>query len=140
MTLQAARIEFTKCLGRLLAFGEANGFALMIDETKRAQAAADWNANHCRIFVQGKRCERPMAIHGALDHAFKPIGSAKSVHLNGLAADIYIIEDGRISNDKGKYAILAGHWKALHGLARWGGDFEGFPDLGHFSFTWEGRS
>ena len=70
---------------------------------------------------------------------FKPIGIAKSVHCNGLAVDLYIIEDGEISNERAGYEALGAYWKSLHPLARWGGDFEGFPDLGHFSFEWEGR-
>ncbi len=141
MTLLEARIAFTECLGELLEYAcKERGYELIIDEVKRSQMAATWNATHCRVEVAGKRCEKlkndPVHEH----HAFKPIGIAKSVHIQSLAADAYIIVDGAISNDRDEYAVLGEYWKGLHELARWGGDFKGFPDLGHFSFTWDGRS
>ena len=141
MNLQAARIAFTKNLGRLILKGDELGFKLLIDEVKRDPRTAKWNATHCRIRVEdGRRCEMTPEQHASLDHAFKPIGIEKSVHIQALAADIYIMVNGEISNDREGYATLGQFWKSLHYLARWGGDFEGFPDLGHFSFTWDGRA
>lgn len=140
MSLQAARIEFTRCLGKLLAFGEENGFALMLDESKRGKQQAEWNATHCGRFIDGVRCERTRGVHGmpAVQHPFIPVGIQNSVHTLGLAVDLYIMVDGQISNDFNSYATLGGCWKAMHGLARWGGDFKNL-DLGHFSFEWGGR-
>lgn len=141
MKLIEARIAFTECLGELLDYAtKERGFDLIIDETKRTQQSATWNATHCRVMVNGKRCERlkPDPVHA--DHAFKAIGIARSVHISGLAADLYIIEDDQICNDRAEYAVLGDFWKGLHELSRWGGDFKGFADLGHFSFEWEGRS
>lgn len=136
MTLLEARIEFTRCLGDLLAFAKASDLDMMIDETKRHPMVAQWNATHCKVRLGDKRCERTRDEHPSTGHAFKAIGIAKSVHIQGLAADIYIIKNGAISNDTHGYAVLGNYWKTLHDLARWGGDFE---DYGHFSFTWEGR-
>lgn len=141
MTLLETRIEFTRCLGDLLKFSETSkGYDLIVDEVKRSQFTSTWNATHCRVEVGGKRCEKikPDPVHEG--HTFKPIGIARSVHNHSLAADLYIIVDRQISNDPNEYAILGTYWKTLHPLARWGGDFKGFPDLGHFSFTYEGRS
>lgn len=140
MKLLDARIEFTRCLGDLLDFGKTRGYDLMIDETKRHPMVAQWNATHCRVRIGDKRCERTPDEHPPTGHAFKPIGIAKSVHIQGLAADLYIIKDGKIAEDPSGYSVLGHYWKSLHELGRWGGDFEGFADLGHFSFTWEGRS
>lgn len=141
MTLLETRIEFTKCLGDLIRFaGEHRGYDLIIDETKRSQVTATWNATHCRVVVGGKRCEKLKTDTVHRSHEFKSIGIAKSVHIQGLAADLYIIVDDEISNDRDEYAVLGEFWKGLHSEARWGGDFKGFPDLGHFSFTWDGRS
>ena len=141
MTLLETRIEFTRCLGELLQFAcVTRGYDVIADELKRNQIVATWNATHCRVEVGGKRCEKLKPDHTKMAHTFLPIGIAKSVHLSSLAIDLYIIDSSKISNDRDEYAILGGHWKTLHPLARWGGDFKGFPDLGHFSFEWEGRS
>lgn len=140
MSLQAARIEFTRCVAKLLAFGLENGYALMLDEGKRGKQQAEWNATHCGRYFNGVRCEKTRGVHGTpnVQHSFTPVGIKESVHNSGLAIDLYIMVDGQISDDFGAYATLGGCWKAMHGLARWGGDFENL-DLGHFSFEWKGR-
>lgn len=139
MTLLEARIEFTRCLGKLLT--EFSHLDLLVAETLRDSRTAQWNATHCRVVVGGKRCEQLLDAHPrGVGHSFRPIGIAKSTHTLGLAVDLYVIREGEIDNAKGSYSPLGNRWKELHSLARWGGDFQGFPDLGHFSFTWEGRS
>lgn len=139
MTLLEARIEFARCFGRLLT--EFASLNLIVAETLRDPKVAQWNATHCRVVVGGHRCERPADDHPrGLGHDFRPIGIAKSVHTLGLGVDLYIIKDGQIDNARVSYIPLGLSWKAYNPLARWGGDFQGFPDLGHFSFTWEGRS
>jgi hypothetical protein len=140
LTLIEARIEFTRCLTDLLHVADIDGHDMMIAEVVRDRMTAEWNSRHCRVMLGKNRCERTRDEHPSTGHEFKPIGIAKSVHCSGLAVDLYIIENKAISNDEKKYASLGAYWKSLHPLARWGGDFEGFPDLGHFSFTWEGRS
>lgn len=140
MTLLEARVAFTRCIGDLLAFAKASDYDVMIDETKRHPMIAQWNATHCRVRMGDKRCERTPDEHPPTGHSFKPIGIAKSVHIQGLAADIYIIKNGAIDNDPRGYSVLGHYWESLHELARWGGRFEGFADNGHFSFTWEGRA
>ncbi len=139
MKLLEARIDFTRCLTDLMEFGVGGGRDLMIAETVRDPMTALWNSQHCRVVVGKGRCEKTRDEHPPTGHQFKAIGIAKSVHCVGLAVDLYIITDGKIDNDQSKYAVLGNYWKSLHPLARWGGDFEGFPDLGHFSFEWEGR-
>ena len=139
MTLLETRIDFTRCLTDLLHMGDVDGYDLMIAEVVRDRMTAEWNSLHCRVMLGKTRCERTRDEHPPTGHLFKPIGIAKSVHCVGLAVDLYIIENKNISDDPKGYSILGNYWKSLHPLARWGGDFEGFPDLGHFSFEWEGR-
>lgn len=139
MSLSEARIVFTRCLGRLLVECDRLGFPVVADELKRHEMVADWNATHCRVFVGKQRCERTQAQHSPSEHDFNPIGIRESTHLRALAIDLYILENGAISNDRARYAVLGAYWKSLHPALRWGGDFKGFSDLGHFSHEWQGR-
>jgi len=120
------------------------GYFVKGGETLRGEQQAEWNATHCRVWLAGERCERVRADHGkgwADKHDFRPIGSRNSLHCVGLAGDLLILEDGgtRISNDRRKYEKLGSFWKAIRPANCWGGDFEGFPDLGHFSREHGGR-
>ena len=139
MTLLEARFDFTRCVGRLLALADSQGFSTVLDEAKRGPIQARWNADHCRVLVGGKRCEKAATdeIHLHNGHAFKAIGISDSCHGYGLAVDLLLFSGGAISNDRLHYAVLGNYWKTLHPLARWGGDFKGFPDLGHYSFEWQ---
>lgn len=139
MSLSAARVRFTRCLGKLLVECDRLGLEVVADELKRHELVAEWNATHCRVYVGKQRCERTQAQHGPNEHDFRPIGIRESTHRRALAIDLYILEGGRISNDREKYAQLGAYWKGLDPELRWGGDFEGFPDLGHFSHEWQGR-
>lgn len=123
----------------LIVEGGRLGFDLVADELKRHELVAEWNATHCRVYAGKQRCERTREQHAAGEHAFRAIGIRESTHRRALAIDLYIIEGGRISNDREKYAQLGAFWKAQHPELRWGGDFTGFPDLGHFSHEWQGR-
>jgi hypothetical protein len=139
-TLLEARIDFTRCLGQLLLHGNEQGMQLIACEVLRSPQAATWNAEHCAVHVDGVRCERTLAhsVHAESGHRFSPIGVGKSVHLSGLAVDLYVIVLRKISNEEAPYANLARYWKTLDPIARWGGDFKS-KDLGHYSFEWEGR-
>lgn len=136
------RIDFTRCVGVQIVFATQQGIDLIVDQTRRSKMEAEWNASHCRQYLGRNRCERtysdPAHKQGG-SHSFQPIGIADSVHINGLGVDTYGIVDGKLSNDPVLYGILGEHWKTLHSLARWGGDFESFKDYGHFSFEYQGR-
>lgn len=150
MSFLHAREVFTFSLADLLVFGRALclqlgleeqcTYTLIIDEVRRSKESARWNANHCRVVENGQRCERPLGTHiSAADHDFKPIGILESVHVNALAADLLVMRNGRIENDQRIYKALGQFWKAQDDQLRWGGDFTGFKDLGHFSHRWNGR-
>lgn len=137
-TLLEARIVFSSALAHLFAEANALGLDWIVDEVKRSPLQAKWNATHCRVMVAGKRCEQLDMSHTG-GHTFKPIGLERSVHVNALAVDLLFIQHGRIMDDPTPYAQLAEKWKALDPELRWGGDFAGFADLGHFSHEWQGR-
>lgn len=151
MSLLNARETFTHAFGDLLVFGgalclqlsieEECTYTLILDETKRSAEAAKWNAEHCREIEDGQRCEQIELFHqgGRIGHEFKPIGILKSVHRNALAGDLLVMRNGRIENDERIYKALGQFWKAQNDQLRWGGDFAGFKDLGHFSHRWNGR-
>jgi len=133
-------------LAALIQFAQDDlGYFVKGGETLRGKQQAEWNATHCRVWIGGTRCERVSADHGkgwADKHEFKPIGTLNSNHVIGLAADLYIMEDNgtKISQDVNKYAKLGAFWKSIRPSNRWGGDFTGFRDLGHFSREHGGRS
>lgn len=137
-TLFEARVVFSRAVGLLL--GEINGRGLdyLLDQGKRSPGEARWNAEHCRVVVNGRRCEEPIGAHRA-PHEFKPIGIAESVHVQALAQDLLLVKDGAIVNDRAAYEPLGAFWKGLDTELRWGGDFKGFADLGHFSHEWGRR-
>ena len=139
MKLITARLEFTRCVALLLVFAAVNRIPLILDEARRHKMVAKWNAGHCRKQVRHGRCEKGPEEHPPSGHVFAAIGILESTHRSALAIDAYVIRDGKISSLRSAYAILGAHWKTLHPLARWGGDFKGFADLGHFSFEWRGR-
>lgn len=144
MTLSAARIVFTRALGKLLVEADRLGIEVAIDETKRHPLVADWNASHCRVYSGGRRCE--LAANAVIHregtegrHAFLPIGIRFSTHRDALAADLILYIAGQPSSARVHFEPLGAYWKGLHPMLRWGGDFTGFPDLGHFSHEWQGR-
>lgn len=137
-TLLQARVVFSRAVGLLLAEINSKGQDFLLDQGKRTVSEAKWNATHCRVVVNGKRCEQPMDKHVAI-HDFKPIGIEQSVHVDGLAQDLLLVKDGAIVNDPAAYAPLGAFWTSLDPALAWGGNFKGFPDLGHFSHEWQGR-
>jgi hypothetical protein len=64
-----------------------------------------------------------------------------SLHFSGLAVDLNAYRDGVYLTSCEDYRKLGDHWKTLHELARWGGDFknESSGDGNHFSFEFQGR-
>lgn len=64
-------------------------------------------------------------------------GIKNSLHGLGLAADIVLSIDGKVTFKVDDYEKLGTHWKSLHPDNRWGGDFRGKVkrDAGHISMT-----
>lgn len=65
-------------------------------------------------------------------------GIANSLHCQRLAVDLLLDIDGVWQTATPAYKPLGDHWKSLHPLCRWGGDFHSNPDGNHFSMEWQG--
>ena len=140
MRLGAKRELFARCHAKLLAKAFELGFEVRQDELKRGEQQAVWNSRHF-----GK-CGEYRHGHGDSDHTFHPIGSANSLHLDGLAIDLYLRRppSTAILWATERYRELGEYWESLHELCYWGGrtDKPGdrlSHDGGHFAITHEGR-
>lgn len=76
-------------------------------------------------------------------NAVKGIGISNTLHGKRLAIDWMLFIDDVYRDDLKAYAPLGAHWKILHPLNRWGGDFldgKGTPkpDADHFSMEYQG--
>lgn len=80
---------------RLLRYAERNGYEVVIHWVKRDLATQE------RLFKEGK---------SECDGTVKP-----SAHQSGKAGDLYIIESGKVSEDRGKYKVLHDEWERLGG-------------------------
>jgi hypothetical protein len=112
VTLGEAQRQFSPCLARLILWAYEQGFEITIAEVYRTPEQAIRNA-----------------------HA--GTGIVNSVHVKRLAADLNLFRGGKWLTTSADHAPLGAHWKTLHDLARWGGDFSR-PDGNHYSFEWEG--
>lgn len=76
-------------------------------------------------------------------NAKKGIGISSSLHIKRLAVDLNLFKGDKLLTDSLDYAPLGAVWKALHPLARHGGDFKDSagrpkPDGCHFSLERDG--
>lgn len=113
MTLREQRCLFTLLIARLIIWANERGYELAFAEVKRSQQQA--NAN---------------AASGA--------GISNSLHLLGLAGDFDLYIGGEYQTRSEAHAEIGTHWKTLHPLNRWGGDFKNAkgqpkPDGNHYS-------
>ncbi len=112
MTLNEKQVLFTRTFGRLLSFAARRNIKVILAEAFRPPELAKIYAE------QGK-------------------GVVKSCHTKKLAVDLFVFKNGDITWDPEDYRRLGEHWKTLHELCRWGGDFEN-RDAVHFSFEHNG--
>lgn len=111
MTLREARVAFTSCIGKLIAFVDnIDGLECALDEGMDRKTARDPTSDHM--------------LH--------------SNHDIGLAQDVILYRDGKWLQQTEDYRQMGLYWESLHPLARWGGKFT-HADGNHFSFEWEGR-
>ena len=106
------RVEFSRCVALLILWAHENKMPVVGHEWYRTPEQAAINAK-------------------------KGTGISKSLHIKGLAIDLFRVKDGTITWDLDEYAPLAAYWKTLHPLARAGYDFAG-RDAVHFSLEHEG--
>lgn len=114
MTLSEQQRLFAKLIGQFIVWiYEQPGYEVTGGEWQRTQPQAEANA-----------------ASGA--------GIANSLHLLRLALDLNLFVNGAYQADTELYRPLGDHWKSMHSLARWGGDFTTRPDGNHFSLEWGG--
>lgn len=115
MTLGEKQRLFVKLVGQLIAWAYGQGYELSFGEALRSQLQAEENAR-------------------------TGTGIAESLHLSRLAIDLNLFIAGMYQTATVAYKPLGEHWKQLHPLCRWGGDFKSKPDGDHFSLEHEGRA
>lgn len=112
MALSEKQRLFAKLIGDFLVWIYANGYEVTGGEWERNQTQAQLDAkNHTGI------------VH--------------SLHILRLALDLNLFVKGVYQTRSNAYSPLGEHWKTLHPLCRWGGDFSK-PDGNHFSIEHEG--
>lgn len=113
MTLGEQQRLFVRLVGDLIAYAYASGYELTFGDAYRDPRLAALNA------AQGK-------------------GIANSLHSQRLAIDFNLFKDGVWLQKTEDFAALGAHWKTLHPLCCWGGDFKTIPDGNHFSMSYGG--
>jgi hypothetical protein len=111
MTLGEAQREFTRQVGRLIAFAYENGYAL--------------------TFGDAYRDPRVQYGHPQSTHRQR---LAVDLNLFQLVNGVWLYR-----MDTESHRPLGEWWEKQHELARWGGRFKP-ADGNHYSFTWNGVS
>lgn len=112
MTLNAKQAQFSLTAARFIVWCHESGFPVLGAELYRTPEQAE-------IYARDGR------------------GIKNSCHVHKLAIDLFRVVDGRVTFDDAEYAAIGAHWKTMHPLARWGGDFRR-RDVYHFSFEHRG--
>lgn len=113
MTLGEQQRLFVKLIGELIEWTYIQGYEFTFGDAYRDPRIAALNA------AQGK-------------------GIANSLHSQRLAVDFNLFLHGVYLPATEDYRLIGDHWKTLHPLCRWGGDFTTIPDGNHFSMEWAG--
>lgn len=67
------------------------------------------------------------------------VGISNSLHIDGLAADLYLSSSGvMLPETRQAYAVMGELWKSMGSDHRWGGDWKK-PDIYHVSIEHGGR-
>lgn len=133
MTLGERQAIFTQNLAKLLIWaGEQTGYRVRLDEVKRTNTQQRLYYQGIRITGTGTNSSGMLSIKMEQSPAYVKSRKMKSKHLDRLAADIILDIDGEYQTESKAYTKLGEYWKSLHPDNRWGGDWKGFPDGGHF--------
>lgn len=111
-TLGQKQRRFTRLVGLLIEFAYAQGFELTFGEAWRTPEQAMLNAQ------AGK-------------------GIAQSVHIDRLAVDFNLFQDGKYLTDTEAHKPLGQYWESLAADCVWGGRF---GDGNHYSIRHNGRA
>lgn len=103
---------FTLNAAKLIIWAYDNGYELTFGDAYRSPECAALNAR-------------------------RGSGIANSLHTQRLAIDFNLFRDQRYLALSLDHAQLGAHWKSLHALNRWGGDFTR-ADGNHYSMAYGG--
>ena len=104
------RTQFLCMLATLIKFAEENYIELICADFFRT------TARQKELFDEGKsKCDGT---------------NIKSQHQRWLAADMYIVEDGKLITDSKEYTQLGMRWESMGGT--WGGRWPTLHDIYHF--------
>ncbi len=126
MTLRQKQSLLVRCLRKLFAFAERNGWEFTLGEAGVIQLRQVWWTDN--FGGQGRLVTYPDREH-----------MEGSLHYKRLAIDLNLFVNGRYirSGKNPAYVELGAYWKGLHPLCRWGGDF---GDANHFSIGHGGKA
>jgi peptidoglycan LD-endopeptidase CwlK len=111
MTLSEKRRHFSKNFSLLVVWCHLNGYDVAIDTTRRTPE------------------EQQRLIESGASQTMN------SRHVDGLAGDLLLYDGQEYVTDPLAYAPLGEFWTSLDVGNVWGGDWESFPDFGHFEFS-----
>lgn len=139
--LRQLQWEFLLCLAKLIAEIERRGWTAAGGELKRSDEQAEINA----MGEDNRKKLAGIAVeHGFTQFAEAVLNNGKAngirltEHGNKLALDLDLFINGEYQATSEAHRPLGEHWKTLHPLARWGGDFQPRPDGNHYSFEYNG--
>lgn len=107
--------EHVSALG--IRFSRATGLDLRVRSGRRTCAEQD------RIYQQGRESSGDVVTYAS---------GCRSWHVLGRAVDMDPVDAAGGARPLADYQTAGALWKAMGG--RWGGDFPGFPDIGHFEW------
>lgn len=87
--------------------------------------------------VRGGELQRDARV--AAMNATTGSGILHSLHIDKLAIDLNLFRNGQFLDKTSDHAQSGAHWKSLHPLCAWGGDFSK-PDGNHLSIRYAGRA
>ena len=128
MTLRQTQSAFVFCIGRLIEYAYDQGYEHTFGDGSILPLGPDGKGRKASHALTGLPLRVRDAVH-----------MADGQHYKALAQDFNLFVAGRWISDGGarEWRALGAYWKALHPLARWGGDF---GDANHFSFTTDGKA
>lgn len=123
-TLRQKQTLFLACISELVGEVEYHGWEL---------TPSDFAVDEERIRKVVRHCTQA-ELQLIIGHRLGGCHSMK------IAGDLNLFIKGRIKTTHcPEWDVLGKHWKSLHSLCRWGGDFAS-KDYNHFSITHGGRS
>jgi peptidoglycan L-alanyl-D-glutamate endopeptidase CwlK len=100
-------------------FQSATGLHLTVRRLGGLRTCAQQDA----LYAQGREAGGEIVTHAS---------GCTSWHVLGRAADVDVIDRNGVMQPASTYAVAGQLWEALGG--KWGGNFPGFPDIGHFEY------